>query len=157
MTAMLRLADGSLLMAGERGLLLQSADLGNSWKELPSIYEGSFFGALALKDGKVMVYGMRGNAFTSADNGKTWQKSQTPRKVSLFGGAQLGDGAIVLVGDNNVVLKSTDGGANFTLAVEMEHKGLAASLAEVVVLPGGGLLAAGDGGVLKVAPAGGQP
>ena len=155
MTAMVRLADGSLLLAGEKGLLLQSADLGASWKELPSIYEGSFFGALALPDGKVLVYGMRGNAFTSADNGKTWQKSEMPLNVSLFGGTLLADKSIVLVGDNNLVLKSTDGGAHFAVASQAAHHGLAASLAEVVALPGGGLLTSGDGGVLKMASAGG--
>ena len=151
MTAMLRLADGSLLLAGERGLLLQSTDLGESWKELPSIYGGSFFGALLLQDKKALVFGMRGNAFTSADDGKTWVKAEVPRTVSLFGGTVQKDGSIVLVGDSNTVFKSTDGGAHFTLAVELEHKGLAASLAEVLALPDGGLLASGDGGVLKVA------
>ena len=162
MNAMISLSDGSLLLVGERGLLLQSRDSGATWKELPSIYTGSFFGALALPQDHVMVFGMRGNAFVSGDLAKTWQKSETPLTISLFGGAVLPSGAVVLVGDHNAVLKSDDLGAHFTVASQAEHHGLAASLAEVVVLPNGQLLTAGDGGVSRPAasapaPAGGAP
>lgn len=157
LNALVQLADGSLLLAGERGVLLQSSDQGQTWRLLDSIYAGSFFGALALPPDRVLVYGMRGNAFVSADGGKTWTRAQTPETVSLFGGAVLPDGGIVLVGDNNTVLVSRDGGATFAVAAEAEHRGLAASLAEVLVLPDGSLLTAGDGGIARyAAPAAGS-
>lgn len=157
LNAMVRLSDGSLLLAGERGALLQSRDLGQTWRALDEIYAGSFFGALVLPGDHVLVFGMRGNAFVSADLGKTWRKSETPGTVSLFGGTLLPGGEAVLVGDNNTVLVSRDRGATFTVASQAEHRGLAASLAEVVTLPGGALLAAGDGGILRLdAPATGS-
>lgn len=150
MNQMISLSDGSLLLVGERGLLMQSRDSGATWKELPSIYAGSFFGALALPQDHVLVFGMRGNAFLSSDLGKTWQKSEMPLNISLFSGTVLPNGQVVLVGDNNAVLKSTDLGAHFTVFSQAEHHGLAASLSEVIVLPDGQLLTAGDGGVTRV-------
>ena len=157
LNAMIRLPDASLVLVGERGLVLQSRDLGASWKSLESGYEGSFFGALALED-RLLVYGMRGNAFISDDQGRTWQQSEVPRKVSLFSGLTLASGDVVLVGDNNTVLLSKDRGANFTLASEAKIRGLAAGLAEVIELKDGGLLTAGDTGIVRrsLGAAGGQ-
>lgn len=154
--ALVQLTDGTLLLAGERGALLQSRDQGASWRALDSIYAGTFFGALALADNRVLVFGMRGNVFLGADGGKTWTRSETPVTVSLFSGAQLPGGEIVLVGDNNSVLVSKDGGAVFTVASQAEHRGLAAGLAEVLPLPDGGLLAAGDAGIIRVGAAAGD-
>lgn len=156
LNAMIHLQDGALLMVGERGLLLRSEDNGASWKKLDSGYAGSFFGALALADNRVLVFGMRGNAFASADLGKTWQKSEVPAAVSLFSGALEANGDIVLVGDNNTVMISKDGGAHFSVTSAAEHSGLAAGLAEVIALPDGSVLTAGDSGIVHHA-AGGKP
>lgn len=156
LNALVSVPDGSLLLVGERGLLLQSVDSGATWKKLDSGYAGSFFGALALPDNRLLAYGMRGNAYVSTDLGRTWQKSEVPVAVSLFSGTVLPGGEVVLVGDNNTVLVSKDGGAHFTVASEAAHRGLAAGLAEVVALPGGGLLTAGDGGIVRRAAAAGE-
>ena len=152
---MISVPDGSLLLVGERGLLLQSKDSGATWKKLESGYQGSFFGALAPAEGRLLVFGMRGNAYHSNDAGQTWTKSETPNTVSLFSGTLLPNGHVVLVGDNNTVLLSTDGGAKFTLSSEAKVRGLAAGLSEVVALPDGQLLTAGDGGIVKRPLAGG--
>lgn len=148
LNAMVRLPDASLVLVGERGLVLQSRDGGASWKSLDTGYTGSFFGALAL-DARLLVFGMRGNAYYTDDQGGTWIKSQTPRQVSLFSGLRLADGAVALVGDNNTVLLSKDGGAAFTVATEARVRGLAAGLAEAIELPGGALLTVGDAGIVR--------
>lgn len=139
--------DGSLLLVGERGLLLQSADSGATWRKLDSGYQGSFFGALAVGADRLLAFGMRGNVYASPDLGKSWHKVETPRNVSLFSGTVLPSGDVVLVGDNNTVLRSQDAGATFTLAAEAKIRGLAAGTAEVIALPDGSLLTAGDGGI----------
>jgi photosystem II stability/assembly factor-like uncharacterized protein len=157
LNAMARLADGTLLLVGERGLVLRSADQGATWQPIDSGYQGSFYGVLPLADSKVLVFGMRGNAFVTADLGKTWQKAEVPVQVSLFSGTVLEDGQIVLVGDNNSVLVSKDRGATFMVASEAKIRGLAAGLAEVVAIPGGKLLLAGDIGVKVQALAGETP
>lgn len=158
LNAMVRATDGSLLLLGEQGLMLQSSDNGQSWKSLPQVYGGSYFGALNLPDGGLLVFGMRGNAYVSRDLARTWSRCDVPMAVSLFGGTVTPQGTIVLVGDSNTVLTSGDGGAHFTLAAQAEHRGLAAGLAAVLALPGGGLLTGGDGGISlqKTGAAGGR-
>jgi photosystem II stability/assembly factor-like uncharacterized protein len=149
LNAMIAAPDGSLLLVGERGLILQSRDGGATWKQRDAGYTGSFYGALALRGGRLVVYGMRGNAFHSTDLGATWQKAEVPVTVSLFSGVELPDGRAVLVGDNNTVLVSADGGVRFAVSSEAEHRGLAAGLSEVLVLPDGSLLTAGDSGIVR--------
>ena len=148
LNAMVQAGDGSLLLFGEQGLMLKSTDNGASWKPLPAVYAGSYFGALNLPDGSLLAFGMRGNAFVSRDHGVTWKKSEVPLNVSLFGGAITPKGEVVLVGDNNTVLISGDGGAHFTLAAQADHRGLAAGLAAVLPLKNGDLLTGGDGGLV---------
>ncbi|MGH8505458.1 MAG: WD40/YVTN/BNR-like repeat-containing protein [Stenotrophobium sp.] len=141
--AMVQAGDGSLIIAGERGLLLRSADNGQNWKQLPQIYKGSFFGALALPNKRLMVFGMRGHAFYSDNNGDSWQASVLPNDDSVFGGAVTGKGEVVLVNASNAVLVSTDNGAHF----KRDSQGKRRSLAAVLPLGDGEILTAGDGGI----------
>lgn len=142
LNAMTRTADGALLLVGERGLLARSEDQGQTWKQLPEIYTGSFYGVINTQTG-LLVYGMRGNAFHSSDSGKTWVKSDIPRAVSLFGATLTPRQEVVLVGENNAVFVSKDGGKRFRLALEDGHERLVAA----VPTDGGELLAAGEKGV----------
>jgi photosystem II stability/assembly factor-like uncharacterized protein len=156
LNGLVRASDGSLLLVGERGLLLQSRDNGQNWQPLDSIYAGTFFGALALPPNKLLAFGMRGNAFVSSDLGKTWKKAVTPMAVSLYDAAVLANGEIVMVGDINTVFASKDGGEHFTLALQTERRGVMAGLSAVLPLGDGELLAAGDGGVLRLRLDGGK-
>lgn len=65
--SLVALGDGSLLIAGERGLLARSQDRGASWQRLRSPYTGSYFGALPIGEAGVLIFGLRGNAFHAAD------------------------------------------------------------------------------------------
>ena len=141
--AMLQAPDGSLLLAGERGLLLRSDDQGQTWGKLPDIYSGSFYGLTLTTDGGLLVYGMRGNAFHSADSGKTWVKSKIPLAVSLFGAARTLRQEMVLVGENNAIFVSKNGGQSFKLASTDGHERLVA----VVPSDSGELLTAGEAGI----------
>ena len=67
MNAIVRLADGTLFIAGERGLMARSKDDGATWALLDSPYTGSFFGALPQGQHAVLLYGLRGNVYTTAD------------------------------------------------------------------------------------------
>jgi photosystem II stability/assembly factor-like uncharacterized protein len=148
--------DGALLLVGEQGLMLKSTDGGANWKALPSIYKGSFFGALALPDKSWLVFGMRGHVFLSRDAGLTWKQSPTPAPLSMFGGAVEPDGKIVLAGAQRTVLISDDGGASFRLFAQGERQTLAA----VLPLAGGEVLVGGEPGLSiqrQLAAAGTQP
>lgn len=138
-----RAADRSLIVVGERGLMARSSDGGQSWSKLPSVYDGSFFGALVLPSKALLAYGMRGNVYRSEDDGKTWQKSTTPVSSSLFGGNVSPRGEIVLVGAGSVILVSNDDGRSFTQPLPGNPHDLAA----VLPLTSSNLLTAGDGGL----------
>jgi photosystem II stability/assembly factor-like uncharacterized protein len=141
--------DGTLFLVGERGLIARSTDQGQSWKQLPSIYNGSFFGILVLPPSGLLAYGMRGNAFYSRDLGATWAQSEIPEGLSLFGGAVQTDGSVVLAGENSAILLSRDGGATFEMVSQGERLRFSA------VLPtGDGWLAAGEGGLRRVSATG---
>ncbi|HSW12131.1 MAG TPA: hypothetical protein VLI06_04780 [Solimonas sp.] len=161
LNAMTKAPDGSLWLVGERGLLAQSTNGGQSWKAQPEIYAGSFFGILTLPSRAMLVYGMRGNAYYSGDQGQTWKKSKIPETLSLFGGATTLAREVVLVGASNAVFVSKDGGASFNRVSAAEQKGIAA----VLPLDSGDIVTAGEGGIAvrelrapsAAAPAGAQP
>lgn len=63
------LDDGTLVIAGESGLLARSTDGGKTWQLLYTPYSGTFFGVEQLGAQGVLLYGMRGHAFTIDDIG----------------------------------------------------------------------------------------
>ncbi|MGH8455946.1 MAG: WD40/YVTN/BNR-like repeat-containing protein [Stenotrophobium sp.] len=94
-----KLGNGSLLIAGEQGLLGLSADGGATWEKLPPTYDGSLFGALPVGQSGALIYGLRGNVFMTQDvKSNKWTKIDTGTVSSFFGGTILPDGQMVLVG-----------------------------------------------------------
>lgn len=128
---LLKLQDGSLFVAGERGFMARSRDNGANWQALNSPYAGSFFGARVLGDKGVLVYGMRGNVFLTADIGRAatmdiahwdpdarqsvtdagriaalgWRRVDSDSHESLFGDLLLKDRTLLLLGVNGTALK----------------------------------------------------
>lgn len=144
---MTQLADGSLLAVGERGLLAHSSDQGAHWTALPSIYGGSFFGALTLPNKTVVIYGMRGHVFYSDDNARSWHASELPTGSSLFGGAVTAQGELVLVGAGSTLISSSDGGRHFAL----RSGGGRSDFATVLPIDDTHWLTGSDGGIKLIA------
>ena len=141
-----------LYIAAEGGHLYRTDDGGESWRELPSPYDGSFFGVKPLEGDVVLAYGLRGNLFRSEDAGATWRKVETGTHAMLNDAVSVGpNGAIVVVGLSGVVLVSRDGGRSFALMQQEDRKGLSAARA----VGGAALVAVGEGGVrrIDIAPA----
>lgn len=137
LNTILKLGDGSLFVAGERGLMARSTDAGATWQVLDFPYAGSVFGALSLGENRVLAYGMRGNVFATADvavcktmdiaawdpyareniedaaamDALGWRRLDNPVRESLFGALPTSNG-ILLVGVNGtaVNLDSAAGG-----------------------------------------------
>ena len=127
-----RLPDGSLFLAGEKGLMAHSTDSGANWKMLKSPYAGSLFGFLPLGGNRMLAYGMRGNVFVSDDISLCpaedpaswdqyaaqtitdpaqiaalgWRRLENPSKESLFGAAVQKNGEVLLVGINGTALQT---------------------------------------------------
>lgn len=125
-----RLADGSWLIAGERGLIARSSDGAATWTLLDSPYAGSLFGAMPVGEHGAIVYGMRGNVWSAADVSAApgidpatwdpysretvtdttrlatlgWTKLDTPIHESLFSAIAFEGGRALLVGVNGTTL-----------------------------------------------------
>lgn len=114
LNAIARLADGTLVIAGEAGTILRSADAGATWSKATTPYEGSYFGVQPLAGSQVVVYGMRGKLMRSEDGGASFSEVTHPVMTSLFGSALAADGRLLVVGQNGELLSSHDGAQTFT-------------------------------------------
>jgi len=113
LNAILKVAEGKLLILGEAGTILVSDDSGKKWTAVPSPYKGSLFGAVVAADNAIVAYGLRGRIYRSTDAGKTWKQVESVSQATLMGGTRLPDGAIVLAGAAGTALVSRDNGQSF--------------------------------------------
>ena len=130
LNALQRLGDGSLLIAGERGLVARSVDAGATWTLLDFPYVGSLFGALPQGEHGAIVFGMRGNVWSAVDVSCApaldpaawdpytretvtdparlaalgWRRIESPIHESLFGAVGLEAGRALLIGVNGTTL-----------------------------------------------------
>ena len=143
LNGLVRTADGKLVLLGESGTILLSADEGKTWSAVPSPYKGSLFGGVTTGDGAVVAYGLRGRIYRSADAGKTWKQVDNASQASLMGGTRLTDGTLVLVGAAGTVLVSRDQGQSFQPA----DSGSTRALSSVTLGAPNTILVLGEGGV----------
>jgi photosystem II stability/assembly factor-like uncharacterized protein len=140
-------ASGSrLYIAAEAGHLYRSDDAGKTWSELPSPYEGSFFGILPLDGESLLAYGLRGHLYRSDDGGQTWRQVEVSSDAMLNDAVRMPQNGVAVVGLSGTVLLSKDGGQTFTLHQQPDRKGLSA------VLPVGvmELVTVGEAGVRSI-------
>lgn len=67
LNGVVRLDNGTLVIAGETGLLSKSTDGGETWTLLDAPYSGTFFGLEQLGAKGIVLYGLRGHAFVIDD------------------------------------------------------------------------------------------
>ena len=137
----------TLYLAAEAGRLFRSDDSGSSWRELPSPYDGSFYGILPLDGDSLLAFGLRGNVFHSSDRGESWSQVETGTVALLNSAIRPGPDLIVVAGLTGVILVSRDDGQSFTFTQQDDRKGLAALL----WVGNGEVIAAGEGGVRRLA------
>jgi len=135
--------DGRLYIAAEAGYVYRSEDGGETWEELPSDYEGSYFGVLPLDGDSVLLFGLRGHLFRSDDAGESWEEIETGTVSMLTDGLRLEDGTIIVTGLGGAVLVSRDGGHTFELYQQPNRRGIAS----IVDAGDGSLLMVGEFGV----------
>lgn len=129
-----RLGNGNIVISGERGQVILSADMGETWKVLDSPYIGSFFGILPYGAAGFVTYGLRGNTYVVDDVAMTkevdqttmadewfmreiitdpaavaalgWREITNPVTESLFGGRwQTPDQTLLAVGASGALIK----------------------------------------------------
>ena len=89
LNAITHIKDAGLFVVGEMGIMLRSADGGDSWESIVSPYEGSLFGVLPTRQAQsLVVYGLRGHLYRSEDFGDSWQEIKlSTRRVDAAAGA----------------------------------------------------------------------
>ncbi|MBC2763820.1 MAG: hypothetical protein HF970_10940 [ANME-2 cluster archaeon] len=137
---------GKLYLAAEAGMVYRSDDEGQTWTNLPSPYEGSFFGTLPIGGDTVFIFGLRGNLYRSENAGKSWQRITTHTKSMLNSGLRLPDGRIFIVGQGGTVLVSNDDGKSFTLRHQPDRRGILSAFP----IENNMLMLVGEGGVKKI-------
>jgi photosystem II stability/assembly factor-like uncharacterized protein len=137
-----RAGGGRLYMAAEAGFAYRSEDTGTTWEEMPSPYEGTFFGTLPLNGDTVLLFGLRGHLFRSEDGGDTWQELDTGTVAMLTDGIVLRDGSVLIVGLGGTALVSSDEGRSFELVDLSSRLGSSS----VITAPDGSLVVVGEGG-----------
>ena len=140
-------AEGRLYMAAEAGMIYRSDDGGETWVELPSPYEGSFFGTLPLDGDTVLVFGLQGHLFRSEDAGESWVPVETATTALLTDGIRLADGRITISGLGGTLLVSSDDGSTFELLPQPDRRGISS----IVEADDGQLLMVGEFGVKMMA------
>ena len=118
--------DGRLFVAAEAGFIFRSDDGGETWTELVSPYEGSYFGVLPLGGEALLIYGLRGHLFRSEDAGETWTEISTGTVALLDTGLRLADGTVLIAGLGGTVLISNDGGMSFSKHQQPGRRGITA-------------------------------
>src|SRR6185369_503313 len=122
-------ASGSrLYIAAEAGHLYRSDDAGKTWNELPSPYEGSFFGILPLDGDALLAYGLRGHLYRSDDGGQNWRHIEVGTDAMLNDAVRMPQNGVAIVGLSGTVLLSKDDGETFTLHQQPDRKGLSAAI-----------------------------
>jgi photosystem II stability/assembly factor-like uncharacterized protein len=136
---------GTLYLAGERGVLLRSADQGESWTPIPTPYTGSFYGVLPLDRRTLLAYGLRGRVYRSIDDGAGWQLIETPEPTLVATAACLRGNTILLGGSGRAVWRSADYGKTIVPSAG-EKSGFTGAIAEMLELPNGAVLTLGEAG-----------
>ncbi len=137
---------GSLLIAGERGVLLRQPSFSKPVEALASPHEVSFYGILPVEKDVLLAYGLRGYIFRSEDNGETWQPVESPLPALWMTAVRLRLGTIVLAGQARSFAISRDGGKTF----QAWEPPLSSAVAELIEAPNGQLLAFGEAGVHRL-------
>lgn len=134
---------GKLYIAAEAGTIYRSDDGGETWLELASPYQGSFFVTLPLDGDALLLAGLRGHLFRSDDAGESWQAIETGTEAMLTDAIRLRDGSPLVVGLEGMMLTSTDGGRSVSMHPRRDRFGISS----VVEIDGERLLVVGSRGL----------
>ena len=145
--ALARLANGHLLVVGERGQIFRSSDAGASWKRLRPPDHLTLFGVAAWGPRGALLCGLRGRAWLREDLERgDWRAVDTGTAQSLYGCTTDGAGRAALVGARGTLL-DVDPARRRARPL----RGAGGGDLSAVLATAGGWLVAGEGGVRQIA------
>lgn len=147
-------AQGQVVIVGEGGLILRSADAGQSWAEVASPVKASLFAVVATRGGHFVACGLGGTVLHSVDGGVQWTVTNTPAHNSWLGASLADDGSVLLAGNGGALCRLVPGSSPGQLSVARQaREGYGAWSALLPCTPKGGaasLLAVGETGLLRL-------
>lgn len=138
---------GTLLLAGEQGLLARSDDDGQTFRALASPYKGSWFAAELQADGGLVLAGLRGQVWHSHDLGDNWTPVANPVPATVTAMSPWPGGSLLLASQSGALLR-----LNGDRLQPLPTQPLAMP-ASLLPLPDGRLLALGLAGLNVLNPA----
>lgn len=147
----LRALSDTLVIAGEQGLVLRSADGGRTFAAIELPYRGSFFVAELPSASDIVVAGLRGNVWRSADGGQHWTQVPAPAPVSITASALAPDGGVLLADQAGGVFRVAGPSLQPVATPRLPP------LHALQPLDGSGLLALSARGAVKLPPPGARP
>lgn len=97
-----------LYLVGEQGLLRKWDETRQRFLDVPTPYEGSYFGVIG-RAGELIVYGLRGHVFRSTDGGNNWAQLDSGLPISISAAVQGSDGHYRLFTQAGQMLRVQDG------------------------------------------------
>jgi photosystem II stability/assembly factor-like uncharacterized protein len=138
---------GTILIAGEQGMLLSGPEAGPITPMSASPSQGSFFGVVQTPDAGLVAYGLTGSLYESQDHGATWTQAANASASTINCAALTADGKI-LIGD-------WDGNVSLVSGAKVVPTGTNAGfpIADMLEAPDRSLILVGISGVKRVPPA----
>ncbi|MCB1865457.1 MAG: hypothetical protein KDG50_08490 [Chromatiales bacterium] len=146
LNAIVRLPNGGLLIAAEAGTAYRSDDAGETWRNLETPYEGSYFSAIATADGDIALLGLRGHLFRSVDDGETWEALDTGTTAMLTAAVALDEDRVLIAGLSGTLLEWSVAGQRIAALPQPDRKGLQ----RLLRMGDGSLVSVGEAGVRRV-------
>ena len=140
----LRARGPELVICGEQGLVLRSADGGASFQRIATPYQGSYFTLELPGEQEIVVAGLRGNVWRSSDSGRVWVRQAVPLEASITASALDAQGRLLLASQAGMLLGDQAG------RLEVLASGLP-PLNGLLPLPGGAAIGLSVAGALKIA------
>lgn len=102
-------------IVGEDGIIMKTADGGDTWSRQISGTKKNLFNVYPIDDQSVVAVGADGTLARTADGGEHWQTAKSPKTVSFFGLTFLDKNTGFAVGEFSTIVATTDGGQTWSL------------------------------------------
>ncbi len=132
-----------LMIVGEAGIMLRTQDAGETWTQMMSPYDGSFFGVMNLVNDVQLAFGLRGNLARSDNFGLSWRLVDTHTHQTLMGATDHLGRIAYVVGNGGSFIKGIDSGQKW----ESQTRKGRSSASAVVETRTGDFVMVGENGV----------
>jgi len=138
---------GTILLAGEQGMLLSGPQAGPIVPKNASPSQGSFFGVLQTPGAGLVAYGLTGSVYESQDHGTSWTQAANSSSSTI--------NCAIVTSDGKILIGDWDGNVSLVQSSKVVPTGTNAGfpIADMLEAPDHALILVGISGVKRVPPA----